>query len=421
MGNKSKNKVTFKEFIHLVSEDIKDRLTVFRDKLIDNGRIVFPVLLVLLAVLTLFLAHNARAKVVAASVEIDDTISKTIRVVGEVMNVPFEEDAYPALNQLIYDYYEALAYADVEAITNIQSAVSNTEVIRLGKMADYIDRYENIKVYSKPGPYENTFIAYVYSDVFLKGREEATPGLQAFYIDCDEYGGYFINNNQLTADEAEYIRAIALQGDSIDLKNSVNVSYQNLMEENAELNNFWAELSVQIDLAVGEELALDALLQAQLAEGDTGADSEGANEGAGGNTTTSSSGTIKVRTTASVNVRKSASQTADKIGTASAGTTFVLIEEMINGWSKIKYEKSEGFIKTEYLEKLENVDDLSVIGKATATTGLNVRSEPNQTSTKLGTLSRGQTVELIIIQDGWCKIKFKGQVGYVKADYVTIE
>lgn len=50
-----------------------------------------------------------------------------------------------------------------------------------------------------------------------------------------------------------------------------------------------------------------------------------------------------------VNVRASASPNATKLGTASKGEVFELIEEVGNGWSKINYNGQTAYIKSEYL------------------------------------------------------------------------
>ena len=66
----------------------------------------------------------------------------------------------------------------------------------------------------------------------------------------------------------------------------------------------------------------------------------------------------------------------------------------------------------------ENAADAEVIGTVTATTNINVRASGSQSADRLGVLAGGETVELIAKENGWCKIIYNGQIGYVKADYV---
>ncbi len=409
-----KDHISFKEVLHNISSSVKDNLLYFKEWISDYGKIFLPLSLLILVSVTVIVSLNAREKVEQAAKEALEVLEETKAEVQEVKETGFEEDAYPGINSLMQVYYEALEMADIDMLNDIQSAVSGTESIRLQKMSEYIDRYENIHVYTKPGPYADTYIAYVTTDVYLKGRTELIPGLQAFYICMDENGNYYINNSELSEEEALYIKNVTMQSDVLDLKNSVNVSYSNIMEENLALSEYWADTSVEIDLAVGEQLASEAKLLAQLdesenkeAEEETPAEEE------------AEPVIRKVRTTDRVNIRKSASSAADKIGAAQAGDTFILLETMPNGWTKVSYEGAEAYISTQYLEELEDISNIESSGTITVNTGsLNVRSEPDASSGKLGVLVEGQVVDLIERADGWCKIKFNGQIGYVKEEYV---
>jgi probable enterotoxin B len=72
-----------------------------------------------------------------------------------------------------------------------------------------------------------------------------------------------------------------------------------------------------------------------------------------GNTTTATTETTvsgKVKATTNVNVRKEASQTSTKLGTAVAGNTYELLG--VEGeWYKINFNGSTGYGKAEYFEK----------------------------------------------------------------------
>ncbi|MBP5152038.1 MAG: SH3 domain-containing protein [Lachnospiraceae bacterium] len=397
---------------------LADYLLLFKEWVVDYGKIILPVLLLAFVVVTIWISLGARGKVQAAAVEANSAIEETKTDVQELTEAPFKEDAYPEVNELIQRYYRALEIADVEEISLIQSVLTNTERIRLRKMSDYIDRYENIKVYSKDGPYAKTYITYVYSDVFLKGREESFPGLMAFYICTGDAGELFITTGELLEQEAEYLKKVAAQSDVADLKNRVSVAYNNVMESNEDLRRYWAEVSVAIDTSVGEQLALEAKLQAQIEEEEKG-DTETGGESGELSDQPSVPEVTRVRTTTYVNVRKSASASADRIGNVGAGTVLEVIEVMKNGWTKVKYGGGEGYISSEYLEEMENVDKYASNGTVTATATLNVREKPSTSANKIGVLAEGQTADLIeMVDDGWCKIKFDGRIGYVSGQYV---
>lgn len=60
-----------------------------------------------------------------------------------------------------------------------------------------------------------------------------------------------------------------------------------------------------------------------------------------------------VRTTETVNVRDDSSTNGNRLGTAEKGSEFVMIEALENGWTKIEYNGSEAYIKSDYLEQFE--------------------------------------------------------------------
>ena len=91
----------------------------------------------------------------------------------------------------------------------------------------------------------------------------------------------------------------------------------------------------------------------------------------------------------------------------------------VNGWTKIVYEGSDGYIKSEYLQMEESAEGQEVIGTVTATTNINVRAAASEDAERLGLLSGGDSLELLANENGWCKVNYGGKIGYVKAEYVT--
>ena len=146
-----------------------------------------------------------------------------------------------------------------------------------------------------------------------------------------------------------------------------------------------------------------------------------------------------------VNIRKSDSETADKLGKAAVGDEFDLLEEKGNGWSKVSYEGGEAFIKSEFLEPIETMqadasndggeeepevttqtdtqDDNSNAAASTGTVtvieNVRIRASASENGEKLGTAYVGEKLEVIMKQaDGWTKIKYNGKTAYVKSDFV---
>ena len=410
-----KDHLSFKESVHNAKNSIDDFFTLVKEWIVDYSRIILPGILLAAICITLIIALNARNQVEAASVTAMEVLEETSTSVVEVEETEFEENEYPEINSLIGFYYEALQAADIDALSDLQSNMTDTEILRLQAMSPYIDHYDNLSIYTKPGPFLDTYIVYAYVDIYLVDCEVATPGLQAFYVCKDEEDFYYINNGELSEEESEYIKNISEQADVVNLKNTVNVNYNNLLEENEDIRNYWAKLSVDIDTSVGDKLAEEAMVQQIIDEQEA---LENPTEEEPEEEDMFVPTILKGKTNDLVNVRKSASSEADKIGMANKGDTYTVYEVMLNGWTSIDYEGKEGYIRSDFIDLIEPAEEMKFIGTVTTTTLLNVRSEASSSSAKLGVLSEGAIVELIEEVDGWCKINFDGEVGYISSEFV---
>ena len=310
--------------------------------------------------------------------------------------------------------------------------LNDIEIIRVQEMSKYIESYPALDVYTKPGLKTNSYVAYVYSQVKFADVEQELPGMQTYYIEKDDAGNFSINDGTYDDSVWEYIKEVTLQDDVVDLNNKVVVEYNELLEGDEELSEFIAYLKEKINEDVGEILAeVEQPAEEEVAESEEETQQ-----------TEVVSGTTIVRTTDVVNIRSSDSETADKIDKAQLGQEFTLLEQRGNGWSKIDYEGQEAFIKSDYLEVIsqepaeENSTEVAQAEETQAETtqeqenvqtngtvkvkeNVKIRKGASTDSDALATAYVGQELELVMKQaDGWTKIKYEGQVAYVKSDYV---
>lgn len=430
---------------------MKDKIENIKEWISEHTKIVMPAVLLICVLITVFVAVNANKKaaeeVEAQTAEVTADNAET-EVEEEVPQLELEENAYPAVNTLMSDYYAALAAGDIDAVVSMNAFVDDTEKIRIQEMSKYIDSYPEMDVYTKKGPIENSYLVYVYSKVKFTEYDELVPGMKAYYVCTDENGNSYINEGEDNTVVTNYIRDISLQDDVVDLNNRVAVEYNDLLENDEELTAFLADLSKRIDVSVGETLAkveAEAAAAANPEEAEADTDSEGDADAAeteviSETEDTTPVSTVKtVRATDVVNVRSSDSETADKVGKAQIGDEFTLLEEKGNGWSKITFEGNDAFIKSEFLETVseeiaetsntvnepENTNSTATQAAAgngdtvTVIENVNVRKSASETGEKLGLAYIGEKLELVMKQaDGWTKVKYNGQTGYVKSDYV---
>lgn len=413
---------------------LREKAITVRDFIMDHSKIVMPLVLAVCVIITVVIAVNANhrealekeAEQAAMAVPAEET-----EVLDEGLESPeyeLEENAYPEINNLVRAYYDAQASGDIDVISKLNNYLDEIEIIKVQEMSKYVDSYPVLDVYTKPGLTEDAYVAYVCTEVKFTEVEQELPGMQTFYIGLNEDGSYFINDGTNDTAIRNYIKEITLQDDVVDLNNKIVVEYNELLAEDEELEEYIAYLREKINEDVGEILAL-----AEQPEPEPEPEPEEEEEAA-----------VQVvpktvRATAVVNIRSSDSEEADRIDRAQIGQEFQLLEERGNGWSMVSYKNSEAFIKSDYLEVVEEeiiqveaaageepeqtqaqtASDEAVSGTVKVKESVKIRKSASTDSEALGTAYAGDELELVMKQaDGWTKIKYKGQTAFVKSDYV---
>lgn len=393
--------------------------------ILARGKIVFPILLIAAVAVTVTISLQAGANDSNAP---EETLPNNLSISGsdmvEVPEVSFEVNAYPAVNELIQTYYSARAAGDSATIIAIQDHVENIEQIKIEEFGKYIENYPQLDVYTKPGPVENSYLVIVYSKVILSYYpEDEIPGYEALYVCTNEEGSLYINTMETDEMVVQYIRTMLDQDDIIDLLNKITVEYNDVCFEKPELLQYMSLIEQQANTAAGVILAQQL---SGVSDGDdvTGNGNENnENDPGNGNTTPEpqvpvQTGPVYATATTTVNVRSSDSETADKLGRVNSGTRIEVLEQKPNGWCKVLYEGKEGYIKSEFLDIIEDISNVEVIGTVTATSNVNVRTAPSQTASKLGVAVGGSELQLVGYEGDWCKVIYNGQIGYVNSDFV---
>lgn len=425
--------------------------------IMDHNKIVMPLVLVVCVLITVLVAVNANQREVSENETDDQSAMAVSEGDGEALpqeeNVPpvyeLEENTHPEINNMIRTYYDAQAAGDIETIVSLNTYLDEIDTIRVQELSKYIDSYPVLNVYTKPGISENTYVAYVYSETLFTDVEKALPGMQTYYIGQNEDGSLFINDGTYDVTVWDYIKQVTLQDDVVDLNNRVVVQYNDMLAEDEELNEYVVYLKEKINEDVGEILAQAERPEDDLTVMDTVQASAQETAGDQAQGQESAPTVLKtVRATDVVNIRSSDSEEADKLDKAQTGQEFTLLEEKGNGWSKVRYNDKEAYIKSDYLEVVpeETVadteqdasgddsqsegqtssgdsSDASSSEKSTGTVtvkeSVRVRKSASTDAEALGTVYAGDQLELLMKQaDGWTKVKYDGQTAYVKSEYV---
>lgn len=126
--------------------------------------------------------------------------------------------------------------------------------------------------------------------------------------------------------------------------------------------------------------------------------------------------TAYVQATANVNVRSGPGTGYSKLGQLAKGQTVEKLGASGN-WTKISYNGKNAYVSTQYLKDVLSSETASA-SYVQATANVNVRSGPGTGYTKLGQLSKGQTVEKLGTSGSWTNISYNGKTAYVSTQYL---
>jgi len=427
----------------------------------DNKKYLMPAILLVAVAITVVVAisANKRAAQVAQSTASTSEVSTY-----EIPDVTMEENAYPEVNALVEKYYKASAEGDADTLSQIYRGLDETEILKSVAASEYIEKFDNITVYTKPGPVEGSYAAYVYNEVKLYDYDGYLPGLETLYICTDENGELYFNGDIADANEIDYLKQINVQADVIDLNNKVASSYNEMVSSDEKLAEILTKMRAALQVSVGEALA--------TSEGTSTEEEDGSAEASEEESTEPEVKTVTTRTikaTDVINIRSSDSETADVLDKTEKGQEFKELEALANGWSKIEYKGKTAYVKTEFFDvvstetvEVDNTEDDSTqdataesseaasassteassaastasstassassssskvssakTGKMTVSESVKFRKEASTESEALATIYAGSTVNVVEqYANGWAKIEYNKKTGYIKSEFL---
>ncbi|MBR4542687.1 MAG: SH3 domain-containing protein [Lachnospiraceae bacterium] len=325
-----------------------------------------------------------------------------------VTTEPLAENAYSDVNTLVAKYFAARSGEELQSSNVIKQPLNSRDAAKIEARNIYVEKYENINCYTKPGPYEGSYVVFATYDLKLKDWEQTAPGLITIFVCTDTDGSLYVHTGDFEEKLADYIREVSAQEDVTVLLNAVDENYNKILDSDADFAAYMNSLNELIKNSVGEILA-------------EAASEEGAGDSVSDNSVeVISDGEIMVETTDTVNVRSADDENAERLGVVNEGTQLICLEQRANGWSKVEFNGEDGYIKTEFLKELGGDDSgNSNAAKATIKETVNVRSSASTSGEKLGLAYAGESYEIVeSAKNGWIGIKFNGKTGYVKTDYV---
>lgn len=337
-------------------------------------------------------------------------------------------DAYEEVNALIERYFTGLASGDLEQVASAVDVLSEEEKLTIDKKKDYIESYDQITCYTKKGLEENSYVVFAAYEMKIYNIETPAPGIMALYVCTAEDGNMYIFNGEASDELKDYVLQLAADEEVSAVITDVDTRYHQLVAENEDLGKF-ADTMLQSQEEVTDLEPVEPV--------DETASSE-----------TELEHPIDTIVTETVRVREERSTDSAILDTLAAGTGVKVYANYEDGWSKIEYNGTAGYCKTEFLQDTEaapeteeepqpednevqetpteekepadeNSDVTAVNKKMQFKDTVTVRAERSADSDRLTT---GYAMEFPTViesySDGWSKIEYNGITGYCKTEFL---
>ncbi len=280
---------------------------------------------------------------------------------------PLLENAYPQVNELVNRYFAALTAGDVETLTALRDNTENKELLRMQENGSRIDSYNNISCYTKSGVEPDSYVVFAYYEVKFDGAETALPGITPLYVYKNEEGEYLLHDLEQKDEQADRAGAVAAQEDVVQLYARVSEEYQRRLQEDEGLAAYMEEYTHSMAAAVGEALEQQSMEPSSeaaseetkdvqndsggqdISAGESGAD-EDSSAGASYGTASQVPNSGMYTVTETINVRRSASETSEKLGTCFPGEQVEILMKQADGWTRVSYKGQTGYVKSDVLK-----------------------------------------------------------------------
>lgn len=359
----------------------------------------------------------------------------------------YQRDAYPEINELMGNYYEAYAAGDTETLATLADPISDSEKSYISVFSQYVEEYRNLACYTKTGLDNGSYVVSAYTEVKLKDVDTVAPGLERFYLKKNESGTLIIDNvyGQFNTKAKEYdkdekvesfLEEFGHQADVVKLLGEVQEKYEEALAADEYLKTM-VETTVPDAMTVW---ASERATAAKKAEEDKKAAEEAAKKAAEEEAAKKAeeekkaaelAAAVTVYATDKVNVRAKAGETEEIIGQLEKGSQTTRLEEK-DGWSRIDYMNGkQGYVKSDYLSTdkpadQEPAEDGQEQAASTAAASgevvelkdsVNIRKSMSTDSDKVATAYPGEKVTVIeSYAEGWTKVTYNGVAGYIKTE-----
>ena len=102
-----------------------------------------------------------------------------------------------------------------------------------------------------------------------------------------------------------------------------------------------------------------------------------------------------------------------------SGEVMVILERTNSEWYKVNYQGTIGYTSVPLLDNQRTIANFNAQGSISGG-GVNMRAKPDTSSSVLGTYRYGTVMNVIGLNEGWYKVEYGGNTGYVRSDLMQI-
>ncbi len=299
--------------------------------------------------------------------------------------------------------YTAYAAGDVATLSTLATPVSANEQSYISMFSQYVDEYQNIKCYTKPGLDEKSYLVSVSMEIKFTGVDTLAPGLDFFYVRTNESGVFYIDNlycqynlanqeNALDTSVQNLIGEFEGQEDVIALQSEVQTRFIALQ----------SEVQTRFDEAVAADANLSAMITTTIPDAINGwvtqlAQAQPQPQEPVPEQPQEQPPQEMLYAVDTVNVRATADTASEKIGSLEKGVA--IARTAVEGQPQEQPPQ----------EMLYAVDTV------------NVRATADTASEKIGSLEKGVAIARTAVEGEWSKVNYGGYEGYIKSEYLSAE
>lgn len=269
-----------------------------------------------------------------------------------------EENTHSSVERLVSKYLDCIVSGDTDALSEIVDELSDSDKEEVQKLSKAYESYSNLQCYTKKGPEDDSYIVFVCCDMKITGVETLAPYISCLYVSAkDDSGNRYIRYNNVEEDQElqAYVQELEQDPEVKALYDDVNTRYQEALESDAALSEF-------IQNATGK-----------------------ANEN---------------------------TEAAEQEASATEETTEQEDAQEVETEEPAAEEQTE--------ETAEETPAAETQKRETRVTeSVNIRSEASTDSDRIALAYQGDAITQIESYDnGWSKVEYKGETGYVKTEFL---